>query len=476
MDTDTTARAARFTDAQIQSKRLKPGTWLTEALGGRGAGRLVLRIAESGERLFYFRYTEPGRRQRAIALGAYARDGRAGLSLRRARDKAEELSKRYREGARDLRAQLDNERRAAAEKAAHELAERERKAIEAQRGTLRKLLEAYVAHLEQKGRQSAGDVRRIFNVHVFEAWPSYAERKASELRPGEITTVVRTVVEKGKGRTAGKLRSYMRAAYALAIKSEHDAAAPATLRHFGIEANPVADTAALSEFNRTRERALTAGELRAYLQRLEALEETPARDALLLLLYLGGQRPEQLLRVAPADVDLQAPTLVVLDPKGKRSQPRVHVLPLPARCLPIVERRLEAAGDAPWLFTSDGVRRTRVETLTDYVREISAAVAKDPVLKAAKASKGEFQLRDIRRTCETMLASLGVSRDIRGQLLSHGLGGVQVRNYDRHSYLHEKVEALDIWNAYLSRLKRGHVDPAKVVSMARVRSARRQAA
>jgi len=32
-----------------------------------------------------------------------------------------------------------------------------------------------------------------------------------------------------------------------------------------------------------------------------------------------------------------------------------------------------------------------------------------------------------------MLAAMGVSSDVRAQLQSHGLGGVQSRHYDRHT-------------------------------------------
>jgi hypothetical protein len=35
-----------------------------------------------------------------------------------------------------------------------------------------------------------------------------------------------------------------------------------------------------------------------------------------------------------------------------------------------------------------------------------------------------------------------VPKDIRGQLQSHGLGGVQDKHYDAHEYLPEKKEAL----------------------------------
>ncbi len=467
--------SGRLTDAQIQSKR-RAGLWLTEALGGRGAGRLVLRVAQSGERLFYFRYTDSSRQQRTVPIGAYDSAGRAGLTLKQARAKAGDYSKRYQSGTRDLREQLDMERRAEAARQAAELAERERQALDAERGTLRKLLDAYADHLENKGRESARSARGMFRLHVFEAWPQYAQKKAALLRPSEVTTILRTVIERGKGRTAAKLRAFMRAAYALALKAEHDAAAPAALRVFGVEANPVAVTAALPEFNRARDRVLTAGELGAYLRAVEALDQGPARDALLLALYLGGQRPAQLLRVAPPDADLSAGTLALRDPKGRRTQgPRLHVLPLTAPAAAIVERLLESNAEAPWLFSLHGKRHTRIETLGALARGISDKLASDPELKRAKASQGAFDLRDIRRTCETMLAALGISRDVRAQIQSHGLGGIQQRHYDRHDYMNEKRAALESWAAHLERLRTGKPGAEKVVEIGRGR-ARRSAA
>ena len=74
------------------------------------------------------------------------------------------------------------------------------------------------------------------------------------------------------------------------------------------------------------------------------------------------------------------------------------------------------------------------------------------VTEIATTMKGEpFDLRDIRRTVETMLASLGVSRDIRAQLLSHGISGVQAQHYDRHDYLEEKRATLIKWERHLTQ-------------------------
>jgi hypothetical protein len=55
-----------------------------------------------------------------------------------------------------------------------------------------------------------------------------------------------------------------------------------------------------------------------------------------------------------------------------------------------------------------------------------------------------FELRDLRRKCETMLAALGVSSDIRAQVQTHGLGGVRARHYYRYHHMAGKSETLKI--------------------------------
>ena len=67
-----------------------------------------------------------------------------------------------------------------------------------------------------------------------------------------------------------------------------------------------------------------------------------------------------------------------------------------------------------------------------------------------------------------MLAALGIHRDVRAQLLSHGLGGVQERHYDRHSYADEKEAALVAWQARLRDVRAG----ADVVPIRRGRRGR----
>ena len=48
------------------------------------------------------------------------------------------------------------------------------------------------------------------------------------------------------------------------------------------------------------------------------------------------------------------------------------------------------------------------------------------------------------------LTSKGISRDIRAQIQSHGLSGVQVRHYDRHDYRDEKRRVLEFLALYFT--------------------------
>jgi len=76
---------------------------------------------------------------------------------------------------------------------------------------------------------------------------------------------------------------------------------------------------------------------------------------------------------------------------------------------------------------------------------ISNAFAKltRQMLAAGEISQ-EIRLADLRRTVETVLSSKKIDEVVRAHLQSHGLGGVQKRHYDRHHYMPEKRDALEV--------------------------------
>jgi hypothetical protein len=86
--------------------------------------------------------------------------------------------------------------------------------------------------------------------------------------------------------SAAKLRAYMRAAYAQALRADSDPSAPAAMLAFDIGSNPIADVAAMPQFNRVGDRKLSESELRALWRRLSATD-TPAA------VVQWGTRPDQ---------------------------------------------------------------------------------------------------------------------------------------------------------------------------------------
>jgi integrase len=266
-----------------------------------------------------------------------------------------------------------------------------------------------------------------------------------------VAALVRKVREAGKERAAGILRSYLSAAFNAGKRAPFDSALPAALIPFDIEHNPVDAIPAIAV--QRGDRTLSADELCQYIA---ALGDDLADKALLLALLAGGQRMAQLLRAKVTDYDPDTATLRLWDGKGKRAAAREHLLPLAPKSAALVAALVERAKakESVWIFSTHGTVPMTFTTPGKRAAEISAAMGAEP-----------FDLRDIRRTCETMLAGMGISRDTRAQLLSHGISGVQAAHYDRHGYTNEKRAALMAWEARLDEINTGKPVAANVVEL-----------
>lgn len=433
---------------------LAPGSRVSDK-GPRGSGALWIKRTQGGTLVAYFRYSV-NRQVRDMNLGPYDDKGQDGLTLAEARARVGELQRMIQGGIPDPKSHLMEQERLKAEAEASAQARAKAAAAAAKRAeeerskyTLGALMETYASHLERQGKaKTAYDVRNTVKIHLTQAAPELAALPAREVSKTFIATRIREVRETGKERTAGKLRSFLFAAYALAQRAEGDSAAPSTLIPYAIEVNPV--TAIKSIPVRPGERTLSREELRTLVSKLGA---SLADQALKLALYSGGQRVTQLLRAKVSDFDPASGILRLWDPKGRRLSPREHRLPLGPVAMALVKAlvaraRLEQpeALDPP-LFAS-GAKVLVVSTLTHRLMELNTELVGP-----------KFDYRDLRRTVETEMAGLGFSTDLRAQLLSHGLSGVQNKHYDRHTYLDEKTVALARWERHLEGK-----EPAKVAS------------
>lgn len=416
----------RITDKQISS--LKSGVWLSESLG-KGNGTFLARRTGDGIQ-FYFRYTLPDGKRDTLKIGPYGQ-----MTLKVARDEAVRLSGLLRQHP-ALRDWLDEQKQLESETLRQDRHDRAH-------ATLAALLEGYAGWLEQQGKSSAKQVRGAIKRHILDSWPDLAATKANSLTKRDLTQIVASVVDAGKGREAAKLRAYIRAAYAAAMRADSDPTIPSTLHGFNLSVNPASELASLSQYNQPRDTVLTLPELQALWVRLNDLKGSTG-SALRLCVLLGGQRPTQLVRIKSADIDLHGGTVTLYDAKGRRTQPRRHVLPLTARARQEIEPCLAQHPDGYLLSSNGGKVSLRQETLSNAFHDIAK------VMRAEGEVSKDIRLGDLRGTIETLLAARGISMEVRAQLQSHGLGGVQNRHYDRHGYMDEKRNALSVLEGLLT--------------------------
>lgn len=420
------------------AETLQPGEWASVSLGGRGTGTLEARALKSGAVAYYFRTTTKTGQRTRVSIGT-------GIDFKVATAKATELSLRYQSGERDLRAALDAEQR---EQDRQQREARERAEADAvkQKATLGALLTAYSDQLEREGKPSARSVRKAVERNVCDAWPKLWNTPAANVSTDALVSIVAKPANAGKLREAAKLRSYLRAAYAAAVKARQKPDASPALRNLQVRVNPARDIATIDGASNTRDRALSVAELRAYWKRIHAL---PDPDGALLRFHLltGGQRIEQLARVKLADFDVDTQSIRLRDGKGRRKTPRPHDVPLIPDAAEAMQG-MQAGAAGPYLFTlTAGASGATHAAILHRLRGVVEAMQ-----TADELEHGPFTIGDLRRTVETRLADAGVSADVRAHLQSHGLGGVQARHYDRHDYMREKRAALET----LHRILTGH--------------------
>lgn len=112
-------------------------------------------------------------------------------------------------------------------------------------------------------------------------------------------------------------------------------------------------------------------------------------------------------------------------------------------------------GQAAGPFVTRGEQSLHPCTVSKIVTEVWTRLAAEDAQSGVENRIPRFVFRDLRRTCETQLASLEVNLETRAQLLSHGRSGIQAKRYERHTYIAEKRRALNKWARHLTRVVGG---------------------
>jgi integrase len=424
----------RFTENFLRGLTAKEKDYKLTEDGAKGDGRLVFKVRTSGLKEFYYRYRIDDS-DKTVKLGRYRQNPTdTGITLAEARQKLQTAVAEQKDHG-----DVKEYRRLKA--AAQRLETQRLRKIE-ERGSFQQMLDGYVDSLRAAGKSSAKDVAPMFDRYISRPFPELMTKKASEITPTDLQTVLARMVGMDIKRCVNKLRSYLSAAFAWAAKSDYDPARMANAGvTFQITSNPAALIPHKREYDRTGERNLNKDELQKFWQ--ATYSQSPIIGAFLRFnLILGGQRISQLLRAKWSDLDLEAKTITLRDSKG-RGGIRDHLLPLTQLAFQHLTPSREWQDSSEWIFSTDGKVPVTPWTISHAVSDIASSLHEEHGIQ-------RFEARDLRRTTETLLASIGVTKEIRAHILSHGRStGVQAKHYDRHLYLEEKRDALRHWETWL---------------------------
>lgn len=398
-----------LTDKQIQKaiRTLTAETTLNDGAQGRGTGSLQLRLRPTakGVSATWLGFWKVNGKRFKKQLGRYPE-----LSLAEARDKFDEEVKQVLSAGRNPRAVVAS----------------------ADKPTVQALFEAYVKSLEENGSRSVVEIERILLTGRYAAAEALGrDTLASDVLPEDVSAFLAQGFARGARRQTDICRTYMAAAFSWAIKSTHDYKVE-NRRDWKVRQNPVAAIPRDTEANKTRDRNLSAEEMKAVWY--NAPDQT---GDVMRLVMACGQRVLETMRVAGSEIDLEARLWTMPAEKTKGGK-RPHTVPLPRQAVEIFTRLKEQHGNG-LLFPSPTLPGQHITV---------AAVSRG----AARLTCCEsFQPRDLRRTWKSRAHDAGIDRFTRDLIQQHAQNDTGTKHYDRAEYLPQMREAMDKWERWLDK-------------------------
>ena len=327
------------------------------------------------------------------------------------------------------------------------------KAAELQRKEVRKKADTFAAAFadyadEHLSKLRTGEaVKMSIARHVL---PKFGATPMREIRRGDVRDLIKGIL-KTAPIASNRVLAYLKMFFRWAEEEELiDASPVATLKRKGIEVK--------------RDRTLTDSEIKAVWL---AAGELGAFGRAFRFLLATGQRRSEVGELPWREVD-QTARLWTL-PRERSKADRSHEIPLSGLAMSILGE-CPRVGD--YVFTARGTRpvsgwskaKLALDRLAlERLKEIAAERGDD-----IPAEMSPWHVHDLRRTCATNLAKLGVDRVVISKVLNHAEGGV-TQIYDRHARDPEKRAAMDHWAQRLRAIIDG-TDGGNVVSITSARA------
>jgi integrase len=209
-------------------------------------------------------------------------------------------------------------------------------------------------------------------------------------------------------------------------------------RHRLIDANPCLGLSRPSP-PKARDRVLSNNEIRAFWKACGTV--APAYSAALKLLLLTGCRLREVSNMRRDEIGTDVWTI----PGSRTKNGRVHSVPLPLLMRKIIASVPKIEG-SPFLFTVTA-GATGVDGWSIVKAKLDAAMGDVP----------QWRLHDLRRSCATGMAEIGIAPHIIEACLNHvsGARASVAGTYNRAAYTAEKKTAFEAWNRHIENIVHG---------------------
>jgi integrase len=421
-----------LTDAACKTKA--PRTGRLEIADLRQAG-LVLRITPNGARSFAYRFRHPQTRKTLRAtLGPYP-----ATTLEAARRRAKEMAAQIADGTNPIEAR-NVERTAAPTRTFQALADRY-------------LIEHAARH---KRPRSAEEDRRNLAVHVL---PKWAKRDFRTIRRADVIELIESIVSSGKHAAGNRVHSLVSKIFSFAIDADLLEANPAArLRKRGVE--------------KVGRRVLDDTEIRTFWRGIVLPPVSRQVGLALRLALVTAARASEIAGARKAEFqDLDKPEQAAWLVPGERAKnKRDHLIPLAPLAVETVKSAIELSGDGDFLFPTRLGRGGPIDRHTLTVAMVRFAKN----LKGPTAITWQQEIptpHDLRRTCNSRLARMGIPKEIRDRALNHitSLRDPESKHYNLYEFQAEKRVALGKWADEVAAI----IKPAAVVPMRAAKGRRR---
>ncbi len=419
----------KFTDKMISNLKPKEKHYVIREGDG-----FAIRVQPTNHKIWLFIYTIIGKR-RWMNLGDYP-----DISLAMARDRLTDARKALKDGRDpqdvgfEWHRDPERERRVAAQNAEDEL----------KNPTVKELAKSYMElHAKRKKRESCWkEDERLLNKDVLPVW---GERKASDITRRDVKDLLESVVVRGPA-LAANIKKLVSKMFSFAVDEEI------------LESSPCIKIALPAPVPK-RDRVLSPKEIHALLTKeLPKASMSSEVKRMLQLILVTVQRPGEVAGMHRREIDGKWWTI----PGERTKNGRTHRVYL-------TDLALELIGDREgYIFPTpvgEGVTHIDENALAYAIRRnmknyqprrpIKGDSIKMVAVKEEKKMDMEhFTPHDLRRTANTLMASMKVAHEHRERVMNHAqekLDGI----YNLHDYDDEKRQALLVLEQKIKNIRAG---------------------